>query len=161
MSALGVVILLLGSLVELFDLCAVLVSAVLIFVVCEELGNVSGALTYAVCAVISLLILPSKLVAMEYIIFGNYPVLRRIFEQRPRAICISLKGLYMVASATLTMVLVRFLFTSEGTQAIHWEILTGLVGILCLILCDVVFKRFSRHYHTKIRKMLRIDKFFS
>lgn len=160
MGALGVVILLVGSLFEIFDLCAVLIASILIFVVCEELGNGAGMLTYVVCAVIAFLLLPSKLVATEYAIFGFYPVLRRIFEKRPKWACITLKALYMVASATLTILLVRFLFTTGEQLALHWEILTGVVGLLCLVLCDIVFKRFSRHYHEKIRKMLRIDKFF-
>ena len=161
MAALGVVILLLGSFFNVFDLCAVLIAAILVFVVCEELGNGAGMLTYAVCAVISLLILPSKLVATEYLIFGFYPVLRRIFESRPRSVCITLKALYMVASAALTVMLVRFVFTTGEQLELHMEILTGVIGLVCLVLCDIVFKRFSRHYNTKIRKMLRIDKFFS
>ncbi|MBE6624526.1 MAG: hypothetical protein E7622_02655 [Ruminococcaceae bacterium] len=160
MSALGVVILLLGSFFNIFDLCAVLIASILIFVVCEELGNGAGMLSYVVCAVIAFLILPSKLVATEYAIFGFYPVLRRIFEARPRGVCITLKALYMVASATLTIMLVRFVFTAGEPLELHWEILTGVIGLVCLVLCDIVFKRFSRHYHTKIRKMLRIDKFF-
>ena len=161
MAALGVVILLLGSFFNVFDLCAVLIAASLIFVVCEELGNGAGMLTYAVCAVISLLILPSKLVAVEYLIFGFYPVIRRIFEARPKGVCITLKALYMIASATLTVMLVRFVFTTGEQLELYMEILTGVIGLVCLVLCDIVFKRFSRHYHSRIRKMLRIDKFFS
>jgi hypothetical protein len=161
MASLGVVILLLGSFFNVFDLCAVLIASILIFVVCEELGNGAGMLTYAVCAVIAFLILPSKLVATEYAIFGFYPVIRRIFEARPRPVCLTLKALYMVMSATLTILLIRFVFTTGERLALHWEILTGVIGLACLVLCDVVFKRFSKYYHLKIRKMLRIDKFFS
>lgn len=161
MSALGVVILLLGSLIEIFDLCTVLISALLIFVVCEELGNGKALATYACSAVIAFLILPTKQVALEYIIFGFYPVLRRILEARPKAICLSLKALYMIASAVVTMALTRFFFTTGENSPLWMEIATAVLGIACLILCDIVFKRFSRHYHQKIRKMLRIDKFFS
>lgn len=161
MSALGVVILLLGSLIEIFDLCTVLISALLIFIVCEELGNGKAIATYAGCAIISFLILPTKLVALEYIIFGFYPVLRRILEARPKAVCISLKALYMIASAVVTMALTRFFFTTGENSPLWLEIATAVLGIVCLILCDIVFKRFSKYYHLKIRKMLRIDKFFS
>ena len=161
MSALGVVILLLGSISGLFDLCSVLISAILIFIVCEELGNGKAIATYAVCTVLSLLVLPSKLVALEYLIFGAYPVLRRILEARPRVACVLLKAIYMLLGAVLTMALSRLVFTTGEDISIFWEIATGVIGIVCLILCDIVFKRFSRHYHQRIRKMLRIDKFLS
>lgn len=161
MSAMGVVILLIGSLLEVFDLCAVLISATLIFVVCEELGGVKAFATYVACATLSALILPSKLIAVEYAIFAIYPVLRAIFEKRSRAVCISLKVLYMVASATLALVLVRKLFTTGDTNADWLEIATWLLGILCLIIADVFFKRFSRYYHARLRKMFRIDRFLN
>lgn len=161
MSALGVVILLLGSITGLFDLCSVLISAILIFVVCEELGNGMAMASYAVCTVLSFLIVPSKLVAFEYLFFGFYPVLRRILESRHKVTCISLKALYMLASATATMALSRLVFTTGENTSLALEIATAIMGIACLILCDIVFKRFSRLYHLKIRKMLRIDKFFS
>ena len=159
MSAIGVVILLLGSLLEIFDLCAVLISATLIFVVCEELGGVKAFGTYVVCAVLSFLIVPSKLVAVEYVIFAIYPVLRTVFEKRPRAVCFSLKALYMLASATLALVLIRKFFTTGDIKADWLEILTWLVGILCLIVADVFLARFSRYYHQRLRKTLRIDRF--
>ena len=158
MSAMGVVILLLGSLLGVFDLCAVLMSATIIFVVCEELGGVKAFATYAVCAVISALIVPYKLVAVEYAIFAIYPILRAIFEKRTRPVCISLKVLYMLASATLALVLIRKFFTTGDAQADWLEMLTWLLGIVCLAIADVFFKRFSRYYHQKLRKTLRIDK---
>ena len=161
MSAMGVVVLLLGSLLEVFDLCAVLISATLIFVVCEELGGAKAFATYAVCAILSVLLLPSKLVATEYAIFAIYPILRGIFEKRPRPICISLKALYMLASASLALVIVRMLFTTGDSNADWIEIATWLLGILCLIISDVFFKRFSRYYHAKLRKTLRIDRFLN
>lgn len=160
MSALGVVVLFLGSLVELFDLCAVLAASILIFIVCEELGRLNATLTYAVCAIISFLLLPSKIVAVEYILFGAYPVIRQIFEARSKPICISLKALYMLASATIMVAAARFLFTTGEMPSIYVELGTWALGVFCLVLCDIVFKRFSRYYNAKIRKMLRIDKFF-
>lgn len=160
MSALGVVILLIGSLLEVFDLCAVLLSATLIFIVCEELGGARAFATYVVCAVISLLLLPSKLVGTEYAIFAIYPILRGIFEKRPRAVCITLKALYMLASATLALVLIRLIFTTGDLDSDIIQIVTWLIGILCLILADIFLKRFSRYYHARLRKLLRIDKFF-
>lgn len=160
MAALGVVILLIGGLIDIFDLCCVLISSILIFVVCEELGKGSALITYTVVAVITLLLAPSKLIAIEYLIFGYYPVLRSALESLPKVVCIILKAIYMLISAAATVLIVRFFFTTAALSPVYLEILTGAVGVLCLILCDVVFKRFSRHYHQRIRKMLRIDKFF-
>ena len=159
MGALGVVILLLGSLLDIFDLCAVLISALLIFIVREELGGGSAMSTYGVCAIISVLLLPSKKVAIEYVIFGFYPVLRAVLEKLPKVVCIALKAVYMLLSTALTVFTVRFFFTVGEVNAVYIEVITAVLGLVCLILCDVVFKRFSRHYRDRIRKMLRIDKF--
>ena len=65
----------------------------------------------------------------------------------------------MLLSTALTVFTVRFFFTVGEVNAVYIEVITAVLGLVCLILCDVVFKRFSRHYRDRIRKMLRIDKF--
>ena len=160
MGALGVVFLFLGSLLEMFDLCTVLLSALLIFIVREELGGGSAMATYGVCAIISVLLLPVKTVAIEYVVFGFYPVLRAVIEKLPKALCIIAKAIYMVLSTALILFTLRFFFTTGEPTPLHIDIATAVMGLVCLVLVDIVFKRFSKLYHNRIRKTLRIDKFF-
>lgn len=161
MAALSIVVLLLGSIGDVLDLCAVLIAATFMFVVCEELGSVAGLITYAVCAVLAVIILSiQRPVTIEYIVFGFYPALRRIFEKLPRWLCILLKISYMLVSASAMFLITRF-FLETGETEIYWQILSGAIGVLCLVICDIFFKRFGRYYHARLRTLLRIDKFFS
>ena len=161
MAALGVVVLLLGSIGDVLDLCAVLIASTLIFVVCEELGNGAGLITYVACAVISIVILSlQRPVTLEFVIFGFYPALRRILERLPKVFCVVIKVMYMLVSGGAMVLITKFLIGGIEEKLI-WQIAAGVLGIVCMVLCDVFFKRFGRYYHLKLRKMLRIDRFFS
>ena len=75
-SALSVVVLFLGYATGVLDLCAVAVTSMFIAVSMIELGGAYPYLVWAVTSVISLVILPDKLLAFEYILFGGiYPIL--------------------------------------------------------------------------------------
>ena len=161
MAALSTVMLFLGSLLDVFDLSAVLIATVFVFVVVTELGNAWGFGTYLVCSAIAFLLLPSKLIAVEFIIFGSYPVIRSILENVNIVLRIILKAIYMVVSTTGIMVISIYIFSSDiNSYALWLKILIFLAGIFALVLVDIFFNRFSVLYQTKIRKMLRLDRFF-
>ena len=82
-SALGVVILSLGSLFELFDLTLTAVASLLIALAVIEIGSFWPFLIYAVTGVLSALLLPNKFPAVVYILFGGlYPIFKEMFERQ-------------------------------------------------------------------------------
>ena len=98
LAALGVVLLYLGSLVEVLDVSmAVIVSLFCIFAVIEY-GGSAPWLIYAVTGVLSLILLPIKTPALLYLLFfGYYPILKEKLEKRKLAAL----GMVVVALAML------------------------------------------------------------
>ena len=77
LSALSVALMLLGSVVEVLDLSAVMLASLCTLFVFIRLGSRQAWLLYGVTSVLALLLLPSKTVALEYLLFGGYyPILR-------------------------------------------------------------------------------------
>lgn len=157
MSALSVVALLLGSLLELLDLTAVMLASIILLIVREEMGN--GALSvYFSTLLIAFFILPSKLIACEYGLIAIYPVVKPLLEKLPKALIYPVKALYMVLVAFGTLLLMKFVFISESPMYIDVIYVVG--SIVMLVLFDVLIFRFSMYYRFKLRHQLRIDKFF-
>lgn len=158
--ALGVVILFLCSLVEALDLTAVLLSSVCVFMVGEELKLKRAFAVYLATGILAFLLIPSKLVAIEYFLFAIYPVLKCLIEKTGRGVSLILKGLYMVAATVADVAIIKFFFPQEIEK--DWFIFViSFVSLLWLVLYDVAYTRLSAYYHGKLRHQLRIDKFFS
>jgi predicted membrane protein len=84
LCALGVVLLYVGSVIEVLDLTMVGISSVLVFFAVLEMGNPFPFLIYFVTAILSMLLLPSKFAAVFYLLFGGiYPILKAKLERLP------------------------------------------------------------------------------
>ena len=139
------------------DLSAVVLCAMLIFVVHAEL-KYNAILVYAVTATLAFVIIPNKAIGVEYAIFAIYPILKPFFEKAGRIVGAFIKLSYiLVSSATLTLLL-RYVFMSQDVWYIDLAFGIGLV--ICCILFDIALTRFKLYYHYKLRRQLKIDKFF-
>lgn len=161
MSALGIVVLYLGALINILDLCAVLIASVFVFVVSEELGNARGFAVYAVTSLLAALILFSVnlFIMSEYILFGLYPMLKRIFDKFKKPLMLVCKGAYMALVSVGTLFIER-LFLGD-LRIWYLDALLVAITFLALVLYDIAFKRVAIMYHARLRYKLRIDKFFS
>ena len=160
MVALGVAIMFLFSLTEIFSLTAVLISSLCLFIVAEEIGSPRAFLVYLATGMIAVFILASKLSAAEYFIFALYPVIKRLIEKRGRGVSIILKAVYIILAVGVDMLLIQFVFPT-GEDSIYVKIAIVVGSIVWLVLYDVAYTRLSAMYHYKLRHQLRIDKFFS
>lgn len=160
MTALGIVVMLLGSFIQVLDLTSVIAASVFVFVTSEELGKSSIAV-YVATSVISLLLLPSKLVALEYLILGMYPIIKKYFDKLPILIRNIVKLVYMIIVVCAILLLMNFIFT-DGEAERHWYILFafGVVGLVCFVVYDIALNRLAKLYRGKLRNQLRIDRFF-
>ena len=158
-TALGVVMLLLCSFLEFLSLTAVLLASVCIFVVREELHSARAFAVYLGIGIIAVLIVPSKLIAIEFFIYAIYPVLKGLIEKCNIALTYMFKGIYIVGATIFDMVIIK-LFFSTGTEKTIIMVGTVLVSLAWLILYDVFYTRLSRYYNAKLRSQLRIDRFF-
>ena len=159
MTALGVVILFLLSLADVLSLTAVLLASVCLFLTSEELGTLKALMVYIATGALAILLLPGKLTAIEYLLFGFYPVLKRLIEKTPKAVSLVLKGIYIVGATVADMLIIKFFFP-QGDEEIYIQIIAVVASFLWLVLYDICYTRLARYYHFKLRSQLRIDKFF-
>lgn len=159
MVALSVVLLFLCSFIEALDLTAVLLSSVCLFIVDEELFFKRALSVYLATGILAFLLLPSKLIAIEYLIFSLYPVLKRQINKTGRVVSIILKAAYIIAATAADLAIIKIFFPAEIDGDLMY-ILSAVLSAIWIILYDIAYSRFARLYHFKLRQQLRIDKFF-
>lgn len=128
LSALSVVVLFLGYATGVLDLCAVAVTSVLVAVTMAEIGGAYPYLVWAVTSVISFVILPDKLLAFEYLLFGGiYPILKLYFEKiHSRFLEWIVKFGYGAAVFLCLYLLSRFVLVAEVESGVLlWVLIFG------------------------------------
>ncbi len=157
LAALGVVVLILGSVISALDLTMVAVASIFIFFAVLELGNPYQYLIYSATAMLSILLLPDKFSAFLYLIFGGiYPILKQLFERAPRWASWLFKLLYF------NIVLAAMIFGSKYLFGVDEEELTLAVfalGNVTFFLYDVAMTKLITFYLYSLRKKLRIEKY--
>ncbi len=156
-SALGVVALLLGGITRVLDLTAVIIATALIFVTFEEIRFYALSV-YVVTGLLAFILPIDISVAIEYLIFAIYPILRFYIEKLPRVLAWVIKLIYMICAFVGLTLLLQFVLGSPEVWYINVIFCIG--GVLAFILVDILLKRLSIYYRIKLRKQLRIDKFF-
>jgi len=157
MSALGAVSLLLGGITRVLDLTAVVICAILIFVVFSEL-KYQALIVYFVTATLAFVLPIEKTVAVEYLIFAIYPILKPLFEKAGKIFGTIIKLAFMISSSLALVLIFRFVFMMVDIWYIDLAFGIGLV--LAYFLFDIALTRFKLYYFYKLRKQLRIDRFF-
>ena len=157
LAALGVVLLYLGSLVEVLDVSmAVIVSLFCIFAVIEYSGSAPW-LIYAVTGVLSLILLPIKTPALLYLLFfGYYPILKEKLEKRSRAVSWVLKEVIFHLALALMLLLYHVTMTEENASP--WFLYAAFVALaeVAFPIYDLALTRLISFYLFKLRKLLRI-----
>lgn len=81
LSAIGIVFLMIGVITDVLDLSMLMLASFCIVFAVIEIGTSWAWLVYGVTAVLSLLLLPSKLLAVLYLMSGMYPIGKAAFEK--------------------------------------------------------------------------------
>ena len=160
LSALGVIVLLLGSIFTMLDLTMVAIASLLVVMAVIELGGWYPYLVWLVTGTLSALLLPSKFAAILYIIFGGiYPILKSMFEKLHFVVSWILKLSYFNTMLTLLIFLCNYVFKLPDTDfGYSW-----LVYLLCngvFVLYDIAASEMIMLYLVKIRKMLGLGNYF-
>jgi hypothetical protein len=156
-SALSVVVLLLGSLLNVLDLTAVFIASLFLLIAREEMGWGAFGI-YFVTLAISLLLPNTMVAAIEYAIIAVFPIFRPAIERLNAVLKWFLKVLYMLLAAGGIFVVSRILVADAPLYA---DILLALGSLVILFLYDVLLFRFMMYYRFKLRNRLRIDRFFN
>ncbi len=154
LSALGLVILSFGTLLEVLELTVVMLASLLIVPVVIEYRGVYPWSVYAVTSTCALLLLPTKATAFSYVIFGFYPILKAYLERLPRLLCLFCKEIvFLILEATL-LVTWNFLIGFEDAPPWYNLCLT-ILGFVALHLFDLSLSRLIRAYLNRYRSLIR------
>ena len=160
LSALGVVILGLGAVIEVLDITVAIVASLLVTYAVIEIGGPYPWLILIVTSTIALLLLPLKTPVLFYaFLAGYYPILKQKIEKKmARLPAWALKfGILIVSLALMWAVMWLFapalLETSGG-----WVMIaaTLVLGVLAFVLYDFCLSRLIIFYFVKWQKRFKI-----
>lgn len=157
LAALGVVLLLLGSLVQVLDLSMAAIASLLVVFAVIEIGGKYPILIYLVTSVLSLLLLPVKTAALIYFVFaGYYPILKAVLEGRlSKPVAWGLKAVIFCAAVTVGLFSAGKLFLMDLSWIFaNWWFLLCLLPVF--VLYDIALTRLISAYLGKWRARLRL-----
>ena len=157
LSALSVILLLLGSFIEIVDLSAAAVASFLFVFAFLELGAGYAVLLWAVASVLSLLLFPGG-ASLFYAALGLYPLLKALLERLAPLLEWVLKMLVCNAVLAVYILVGRFVLMLPDEVLSGWLLWVFIpLANLTFILYDVAMSRLITHYSLRLRP--RIAKF--
>ncbi|MBQ3638237.1 MAG: hypothetical protein II953_07740 [Clostridia bacterium] len=142
----------------LLDLSILVVCALMTMLLVVEAGVRMTWIYAAATSVLALLLLPSKLYAVEYALFAAvYPILKLYMEKLPAIAAYPVKISCLDSMLLLCLVLAQKVFMAgEDYFSLSW--ITVGVGTLFFILFDVTLSLCISLYLVKLRKKLGIGR---
>ena len=160
LCALGVVVLGLGSLIEVLDLTFAVVASLLTVYAVIEIGGAYPWLIWIVTSVIALLLLPLKTPVLFYaLLTGYYPIIKQKIERRmARLPAWAIKlGVLAISLGIIWGVMRLFLpDLLEGPGG--WIAIASLLAlaVLSFILYDICLTKLITLYFARLQKRFRI-----
>ena len=160
LSALGVVMLGLGSLVEVLDLTFAVIASLLTVYAVIEIGGAYPWLIWIVTSTVALLILPLKTPVLFYaLLTGYYPILKQKIERRMARVPAWTFKMSVFAISLAVIVAVMWLFapTLLETEG-GWVVIaaTVILAVLSFILYDICLTKLITVYFVKLQKRFRM-----
>lgn len=156
LCALGVILLALGSLVQVLDITMAALASLLVIFAVIEIGGKYPVLIYAVTGLLSVLLVPYKTAPLLYLCFaGYYPLLKAVLEGRlPKLWAWVLKVLLFNAALVLTLVLAIKLFAEFTVPAVWYYYLLPLCSVV-FVVYDIALTRVITMYLLRWRQRFR------
>ena len=155
LSALSLVILLMGSIIPAALFACPVLAMVMSIPAVEQFGTKTAFCLYAVTAILALLLAADKELAMFYLFVGYYPAIRQKLDRFPRWARIVIKLLIFNTAIAVMYALIIFVFRLSAVIAeFHTTgrtliALTVLLGNITFLLFDICLKRLTYVYNTK------------
>lgn len=160
LSALSIVLLFLGSILDVLDLtCGALASLFVIWAVIEIKGY-WPFLIWGVTSLVSMLVLPTKFASVFYLVFcGVYPILKAKFERFNFFLSWLFKLLYANAMIAAFTALTKFVFITADSK-LDFTIPIFIFGNLAFIIYDIASSRLITIYIVRLRTAMKMDRLF-
>lgn len=155
-TALGVILLWLGAVVDVLDLTLAAIASFLTVIGVVEFGGAFPWLVWAATSVLSLLLLPSKFPALLYLLFaGIYPMVKAIFERRHYIIAWILKLSFFNTALLLLIALCVWVLKLPDT-GLGFTVAVFALANGAFLLYDIALGRLILLYMFKIRPRIRL-----
>ena len=156
MAALAITLLYLFGMTA-FDLSVLVLCALMTMLIMVECGVKVTWIYAAVTAVLAILLLPSKLYAIQYLVFSAiYPILKMYFERLPAMFAWLLKISCLDSMLMLCLVLVRLVFTTA--DFFPFTMPTFIFGTIFFVFFDLMMTLCISVYMIKLRKIFKLQK---
>ena len=158
LTALCVVILFLGSFFSTIDLSMSALAGLVLILAMTEAGDKCAWGVFFASALLSLILVPAKLVAVFYImLMGWYPIAKKYFERLGRfwSWCAKIA----VFNAVLTLIILCAQFVMHLPEG-EFSFSTALyaLGNFTFIIYDIAVSRLIIFYLVRLRKILRLNR---
>ena len=161
LTAIGVVILYLGSVFEIMDLTISCAAALAVFLCAWELGVKYALAVYAATSMLAIMLVPNKWIVFYFVMFfGIMPLTKRLFEKAGKVFSWVLKiaGFNAEIFAFYFAALKLDFFAPDERGTVYLLILLALMNAV-LIMADIaytlIFKVYEKKYRARIRKILK------
>ena len=156
-AALATVLLYIGGM-TLLDMTVLVVCSLMTMILVVETDVRMAWIYTAVTSVLALILMPSKLYAISYVLFSAlFPILKMYLERLPALFAFFVKVSVLEVMFIITILLVKFVFTSvDGWFALDFITIIG--GIVFFILYDMCLTSVITFYMVKLRKRFRVNK---
>ena len=151
-SALGVILLYLGSIIEVVDVSMAVIASLFCVLAVIEYGKGAPWMVFFVTAVLSLLLLPNKSPAVYYaFFFGFYPILKAYFERLDKVRSWIFKEIVFNVCLAVIVVLIKLFFMPSVSIPF---MLYAIAIVLCegvFVLYDIALTRLITFYLFRLR----------
>ena len=159
LSALGVVILFMGSIIQVLDLSMAVMASIIIIYAMIELRGGWPYLIFAVTSLLSLLLLPDKFAGVVYLGFaGYYPIAKFYFEKKLSRIVEWITKLAVFNIALTAIVFASIYVLHLPSEEIGFGWIIYLLGNVVFIIYDLALTNLISFYFFKLRKRLGLGK---
>lgn len=159
LASLGVVVILLGTYLQVLDMTAVAVSSLIIMMAVIELGGIYPWLIWLVTGVLAFLLVPDKLGAVLYIAFGGvYPIFKSMFERLHYVVSWVLKLSFFNTSLTVCILLTRYVLSLP--DAAGFDAVLYIIGNIVFVIYDFAASGLITFYLVKLRQRLGLGNYF-
>ena len=158
LCALGVLILALGSVIEVLDLSVSVIASLLCVYAVIEIGGAYPWLIWIVTSIVSLLLLPAKTPVVFYVLLsGYYPILKEKLERLSKALCFALKLVIFHAMAGLFLLTMRIFFPEELLLSVSWMLIGSYVlAVVTFVVYDYALSKVITLYLVRLRDQFRL-----
>ena len=157
LSALGVVVLAIGSVFQTLDLTTAALAAFFCIYAVIEIGGAYPWMVWGVTSFLGLLLLPQKSPAVFFLFIGCYPILKEKLERLSKALCLALKLVIFHAMAGLFLLTMRIFFPEELLLSVSWMLIGSYVlAVVTFVVYDYALSKVITLYLVRLRDQFRL-----